>query len=248
MKKYKSGLVLSGGGTRGFAHLGVFAALAAKGMQPDVISGVSVGAIAGAFLASGRSPAEIMKLFNKGWLLKYTKTLIPVNGFFRLDGLKKIIDNEIEAKNIEDLKIPFYVGVSNLNKGTVEYINKGSISEWVLASASIPVLFKPVQINNCIYADGGIMDNIPIEPIKNDCDRIIVVNITPLNSQENLKNMIQIATRTFYMNVNANKNEVSKYATIYIEPEGINRFDILGRGHAKELFDIGYQAVMKAEF
>ncbi len=248
MKKYKTGLVLSGGGTRGFAHLGVVAALNEHGIRPDVISGVSAGAIAGAFVAAGKSPEETMEIFNKGWFLRYTKTQIPVNGFFKLNGLKEIIDKEIELKNIEDLKIPFFIGVSNLNKGTVEYKTHGPLSQWVLASSSVPVLFSPVEIDGVLYADGGILDNIPIEPIKNDCEKIIAVNITPINPQEKLKNMIQIVSRTFYMNVNANKNEVNKYASVYIEPEGINKYDIFGRGHAKELFEVGYESIQKRSF
>ncbi len=248
MKKYKTGLVLSGGGSRGFAHLGVVAALYENGIIPDVISGVSAGAIAGAFVAAGKSPVETMEIFNKGWFLRYTKTQIPVDGFFKLKGMKGIIDKEIEIKNIEDLKIPIYIGVSNLNKGTVEYISHGPLSQWVLASSSIPVLFSPVEIDGVLYADGGILDNIPIEPIKNDCEKIIAVNITPINPQEKLKNMIQIISRTFYMNVNANKNEVNKYATIYIEPEGISKYDIFGRGHSKELFNLGYESAKNIRF
>jgi len=248
MAKYKTGLVLSGGGTRGFAHLGVVAALAEKGIKPDVISGVSSGAIAGAFLAAGKPPEEIMEIFKKGWFFKYTKTQIPVDGFFRLTGLKEIIKKEIAVENIENLPIPLFITVSNLNSGNVEYINKGPVAEWVLASSSIPVLFSPVKMNGNLYSDGGIMDNFPIDPIKNDCEKIIVVNITPLNPKEKIKNLIQITSRTFYMNVNANKNLVNHYATFVIEPEGIDKFDILSRSNGRELFELGYNAVNKVEF
>ena len=245
MKKYQTGLVLSGGGTRGFAHLGVIKALNEKGIHPDVISGVSAGAITGAFIAAGKSPEETMRIFKKGWFFKYSKTQIPLDGLFRLDGLKEVIDKEIEIKNIEKLPIPLFIGASNLNKGSIEYINQGPIGQWVLASSSIPVLFSPVKIGNYLYSDGGIIDNIPIEPIKNDCKQIIVVNITPLNPREKLKNLIQITSRTFYMNVNANKNKVHQYATVYIEPEGINNYDILNRSQADELFELGYDSVYR---
>lgn len=245
MKKYNTGLVLSGGGTRGFAHLGVIKALHEKGIYPDVISGVSAGAITGAFIAAGKPPEQIMEIFKKGWFFRFTKTQIPVDGLFRLDGLKEVIEKEISTKNIEDLETPLFVGVSNLNTGTVEYINHGPLGDWVLASSSIPVLFSPVKIGGYHYSDGGILDNIPIEPIKNDCERIIVVNITPLNPTDKMKNLIHITSRSFYMNVNANKNEAKKYATTFIEPEGINRYDILNRGQASELFELGYAAAMK---
>lgn len=245
MKKYKTGLVLSGGGTRGFAHLGVIAALFEKGIIPDVISGVSAGAVVGAFIAGGKSPEEILEIFKKGWFFTYTKLHIPIDGLLKLDGLKEVIQNEIPVNNLEDLGIPFFVAISNLNKGTIEYKNSGSLSVNVLASASIPILFSPVTIEGNSYVDGGLMDNIPIAPIKNDCEQIIVSNISPINPRAKMKNLVQVATRTFYMSVNANIKEVSKHAAIFIEPEGIDKFDILSRTHADELYELGYNSAKK---
>lgn len=245
-KKFKTGLVLSGGGTRGFAHLGVIAALFEKGIKPDVISGVSAGAIVGAFIAGGKSPEEILQIFKKGWFFKYTKLHIPIDGLLKLDGLNEVIQKEISYKNIEDLEIPFFIGISNLNKGTIEYRNKGLLGISVLASSSIPILFAPVEIDGNFYVDGGLIDNIPIAPIKNECEQIIVSNISPLNPETKIKNLVQIATRSFYMSVNANMKEVRKNATVFIEHEGISKYDILLRTHADELFELGYNSTKKA--
>jgi len=247
MKKYKTGLVLSGGGTRGFAHLGVIDALQEKGIKPDVISGVSAGSIVGAFIAGGKTPHEVMEIFKKGWFFKYTKLQLPVNGLLKLDGLKEIVDKEIRFKNLEDSPLPFHIAVANLNQGKVEYKNSGPLGKTVLASSSIPVLFAPVELAGQFYVDGGLMDNIPIEPIKNDCEQIIVVNIAPLNPRDRFKNLIQIASRTFYMSVNANMNLVQKYATAFIEPEGIDKYDILTRTHADEMYELGYNSMKKIE-
>lgn len=244
-KKYNTGLVLSGGGTRGFAHLGLIAALNEKGIQPDVISGASAGAIVGAFIAAGKSPEEILKIFTKGWFFQYTKAHIPVDGLMKLDGLKEIIEKEIPAKKIEDLELPFYVGISNLNKGMAEYKNSGPLGETVLASCSIPVLFAPVKLGRDVYVDGGVMDNIPTEPIKNDCEHLIVSNITPINPKANMKNLVQIAIRLVYMSVNVKIDEIKKQAAYYIEPPGIDKYDILSRKNAEELFDLGYRTTKK---
>lgn len=245
-KKHKSGLVLSGGGTRGFAHLGAIAALFEKGIKPDVISGVSAGAIVGAFIAAGKSPEEILSVFKKGWFFKYTKLHIPLNGLLKLDGLKEIIKKEINEQNIEDLQIPFYIGVSNLNEGKMEYKNSGNLGQTVLASSSIPVLFAPVEIDGNLYVDGGLMENIPITPILKDCTNIFVSNISPINPDAKLKNLIQIATRAFYMSVNTNRAEAQKKATLFIEPEGINKYDFFLRTHADELFELGYKSTLQA--
>jgi len=245
MKKYKTGLVLSGGGTRGFAHLGVIAALFEQGIKPDVISGTSAGAIAGAFIAAGKSPHEILETFKKGSFFNFTKLQIPRDGLMKLDGLKEIIQKKIHFENIEDLNIPFYVAVSNLNTGLVEYRDSGPIGITVLASSSIPILFAPVILGDNSFVDGGLLDNIPVEPIKNDCKKIIVSNISPINHKEKMKNLVQITTRTFYMSVNANLDRVRKHAQIYIEPEGIDEYDILSRSHADELFELGYNSTIK---
>lgn len=244
-KKYKTGLVLSGGGTRGFAHLGVIAALNELGIQPDVISGVSAGAIVGAFIAAGKNPEEILEIFKRGWFFQYTQIHLPVDGLLKLDGLKELIDKEIEGKRIEDLQIPLHICISNLNKGRVEYRDKGPIGSTVLASSSIPVLFAPVKLGVFHYVDGGLMDNIPVEPVKDDCEQLIVSNISPINPTAKMKNLVQIATRTVYMSVNVKTEEVKKLADFYIEPEGIEAFDIFHRKHADQLYEMGYKATME---
>ncbi len=245
VKKYKTGLVLSGGGTRGFAHLGIIAALHEKGIFPDVISGTSAGAIAGAFLAAGKNPHDVLEIFKQGSFFKYTKLQIPRDGLMKLDGLKELIGREIQAKNIENLEIPLFIAVSNLNSGEVEYRCSGPLGETVLASSSIPILFAPVEMNGNRFVDGGLLDNIPIEPLKRDCEQIIVANISPINPKEKFKNLIEIATRTFYMSVNANMKQVRKYATYYIEPEGIDTYEILSRTHADELYELGYKSTIE---
>jgi NTE family protein len=244
-KKFKTGLVLSGGGTRGFAHLGVMAALRELGIEPGIISGVSAGAIVGAFMAAGRSPEEVLEIFKKGWFFQYTKIQLPVDGLLKLDGVKEIIDKEIPVKRIEELPIPLIICVSNLNKGLVEYRDKGPLSETVLASSSIPVLFSPVKLDRDLFVDGGLLNNIPYEPIVNDCEQLIVSNISPINPKANLKNLMQIATRTVYMSVNAKLEEVKQKASFYIEPNGIDEYDIFLRKHADKLFEMGYEATKK---
>ncbi|WP_321367965.1 patatin-like phospholipase family protein [uncultured Draconibacterium sp.] len=244
-KKYENGLVLSGGGTRGFAHLGVIAALDKLGIQPDVISGVSAGAIVGAFIAAGKSPEEIRDNFKRGWFFQYTKIHLPVDGLLKLDGLKEILEKEIAVKNIEDLKTPFYICVSNLNKGTVEYRKTGSLGDTVLASASIPIIFAPVELGRYLYVDGGLMDNIPVAPIRKNCRRVIASNISPINPKAKMKNLIQIATRTVYMSVNQKLEEIKKQVDVYIEPKGIDEYDVFQRKHADELFDLGYKKTLE---
>ena len=99
-KKYKIGLVLSGGGARGFAHLGVIQALNEAGIFPDVISGTSAGALVGVLYADGYSPKEILKLMNSGSRLDFMRPALPREGLLQIGGIIKILKTSLACKNI----------------------------------------------------------------------------------------------------------------------------------------------------
>lgn len=241
--KYQTGFVLSGGGARGFAHLGILNALFERGIKPDVISGVSAGAIVGAFISSGKTPHETHQILKKGNFFRYTAMTIPINGLMKLDGLQKLLDREINIKNIEDLPIPMYVGVTNMTDGYAEYRNKGPLSKTIMASSSIPVLFSPVEINGKLYCDGGLLENIPVEPLLGKCNKIIVSNISPLQKPAEIKNLVQMVTRTFHLSIHSRIKHAKNHADLYIEPEQLTHFDLLSVGQADEAFEIGHNAV-----
>ncbi len=99
-KQYKTGLVLSGGGARGFAHLGVIEALNEAGIFPDVISGTSAGAIIGVLYADGHSPQEILKIMNGGSRLDFMRPALPREGLLQISGILKILKSSLHAKNV----------------------------------------------------------------------------------------------------------------------------------------------------
>ncbi len=241
MTNYPLGLVLGGGGARGFAHLGVAKALKENGIRLDIISGVSAGAIAGAFLASGMDPDLIIEILKDQDFMKISKFKITKQGFIRLEGLKEQIKLHIPYKNLEDLPTPLIVGVCNLNKGRIEYLTKGPLADIVQASSSIPVLFSPVKLGDDLYVDGGVVDNLPIKPVRKICDRIIAVNISPIHDTDHLDNMLQIATRVFHVSVDKATIKSGKQADLYIEPPGVDHYDILRVKYADELFHIAYE-------
>jgi NTE family protein len=171
-RRYKTGVILSGGGARGFAHAGILKALNEAGIYPDVISGVSAGAIVGAFYADGFSPVEIFKIFSQNKkFFNYAKISVPKSGLFRTIGLEENLSENLRAKTFEDLKIPLFIAATNMNIGKIEYFNSGDLVDKIIASASIPVLFHPVEIEDNYYADGGVIDNFPIFPIIRDCKK-----------------------------------------------------------------------------
>jgi NTE family protein len=241
MITYPLGLVLSGGGARGFAHLGVAKALHEKGIKPDIISGVSAGAIAGAFLASGMDPDDIFQLLKEQDFMKISQFKMSKQGFIRLEGLKEQIKIYIPFKNLEDLPTPLIVAVCNLNKARMEYLTRGPLADIVQASSSIPVLFSPVKLGNDLYVDGGVLDNLPIKPVRKICSKVIAVNISPIHETNQLDNLLQIATRVFHVSVDKSTIKSGKLADLYIEPPGVDHYDILRLKYAEELFHIAYE-------
>lgn len=247
-KKYKIGLVLGGGGARGFTHLGVYKALEEKGIKPDIISGTSAGAIVGSFLADGKSADETFDILTSKSLFEYSKFKFFKSGLIRLKGLKEDIRNHISVKNIENLKIPLFIAMTNINKGMVEYHTKGDLAQNIIASSSIPVLFTPMEIDGQQFVDGGLFNNLPIEPIRDLCDIIIAVNISPVQEDNEIHNMLDISRRIFELTTHSNTIDSIPMADILIEPKELTKFHLLEADKAKEMFDIGYKAAKKIDF
>jgi len=241
-KKYKTGFVLGGGGARGFAHLGLIEALAERGVVPDIFAGVSAGAIVAVYLAAGYSPKEAFKLLKNKGLLSYTKVQWPTDGLLSLEGLRSGLVNNIMFENLEDLPTPVHVGVSNMNSGKIEYYSNGKLCDWVIASSSIPVLFSPQKINGKIYADGGLLNNLPSEAIAELCENVIGINISPIHQEDVLDSLLKIATRTFQISVDVTANQGKALCDLYIEPQGISEIELLDTKSADKTYDIGYQA------
>ena len=203
---------MGGGGARGFAHLGVLEALNENGINLDIIAGTSAGSMVGAFIAAGKKPKDVLNLLKEKDLFGYSKIHWPKEGLFSLDGLGEVLRKEISINRIEHLKIPLIITVSNMNKGAVEYLEEGDLVDSILASGSIPFVFKPVEIDGYKYVDGGILDNLPVEPLLEKCDKVIAVSISPLEETDDLDNLLKISARTFQMSVNAQNKSFKKIA------------------------------------
>lgn len=240
-KKYKTGLVLSGGGARGFAHLGLIQALNDAGIFPDIISGTSAGAIVGVLYADGYTPGEILKLMNSGSRLDFMRPAMPREGLLQISGISKILKTNLRAKTFSELKIPLFVAATDINNGKPVYFSEGDLIDPVIASASIPVIFQPVKINDISYVDGGVLDNLPLFPIENDCKVIIGSFVNPVGYSEKISGLINIAERTFMLSMSKEILEKAKKFDFFVAPMELSNYKILDPEKASELFAIGYK-------
>jgi NTE family protein len=241
-KKYKTGLVLSGGGARGFAHLGLIQALNDAGIFPDIISGTSAGALVGVLYADGYSPKEVLKLMNHGSRLDFMRPAMPREGLLQISGIHKILKAHLRAKTFSELKIPLFVTATDINNGKPVYFSEGELIDPVIASASIPVLFQPVKINDISYVDGGVLDNLPVHPIENDCRVLIGSFVNPVGYIEKISGLINIAERTFMLSMSKEIIEKAKKFDLFVAPPELGNYKILDPEKADELFEIGFKA------
>ena len=242
---YNTGLALSGGGARGFAHLGVLQALNETGIYPDVVSGTSAGALVGALYCDGYSPGEILKIMKTSSRLNYMRPSLPRDGLLQISGIIKILETHLRSKTFSELKIPLFVTATDLNNGKPVYFSAGELLDPVIASASIPVLFKPVIINNIYYVDGGVLDNLPIKPIENKCCFTIGSFVNPVGYENTISGLVKIAERTFMLSMSKEISEKSKRFDLFIAPPELRNYSILDPEKAEDLFNIGYRETIE---
>lgn len=245
-KDFKTGIVLSGGAVRGFAHLGVIKALHEAKIYPDAISGVSAGSIVGAFYADGFEPEEVLEIFESYRFYKLAGILFRGSGLLDPTGLKRLLKRNLRAKNFEELKKPLFIATTNLASGRIEYFSQGKLIDKILASSSIPVVFKPQKINKIPYVDGGLLNNLPIAPLKGNCKKLIGVNVNPLEQNPELKGIRNVAMRSIQISIAKSVIEKEELFDIYIEPAQLMNYGYFNIKKGQEIFDIGYKAAKEA--
>ncbi|MCF8304651.1 MAG: patatin-like phospholipase family protein [Bacteroidales bacterium] len=241
-KEHQYGLVLSGGAARGYAHVGVLKALNEAGIYPDIISGVSAGAIAGAFYADGHHPDAIIEMFFRNNLYEYIKLSIPRMGIASMTKIRELLRNNLHANTFEELQTPLIVNATDLNHGKTVYFSKGKLLDVVIASSAMPILFNPVKIDGTTYADGGIMNNLPIEPLMNKCETLIAVNVNPLTAKDDFNNLASVAERTFQLGVYAHTSLKKDKPDVYIEPYELHNYGLVQVSKGREIYETGYEA------
>ncbi len=176
----KVGLALSGGGARGFAHFGVLKALEELGVQVDMVSGTSAGSVVGAFHACGYAVDDAKSLASQTNLFKVIWPAFSWKGVFSMSRSEDIFKKHFPKDDFSATKIPLYVTATNLNTGNPDVFSKGEMIKPMMASCCIPFIFDPIKIDQNVYVDGGLVNNLPVEAIREHCDIVIGVNVSPV--------------------------------------------------------------------
>ena len=239
------GLVLSGGGTRGVAHLGVLQALDEMGIRPAVISGTSSGALLGALYAAGNSPKTILAMVKEHGSASFVKMALSPEGLFSVSGLLSILKSAIPEDDFGKLLIPLYVTATDIANGTSVTISNGPLYNVLIGSSSIPALFTPVKHGDQFLVDGGVMNNFPVECIRGQCDKIIGSHVNKISPAKTKKmSRVQVLDRCFHMAVSATVARNAEYCDIFLEPQ-LSAYSMFEMQHADRVFKLGYQTAME---
>lgn len=236
-------LVLSGGGARGAFHLGILQGLEDANIEVKSISGTSIGSIVGAGYFAGYSPKELLEFFTSNEFRVMMKFKPFNGGIFELDLSSPFADKLLNGyKNFETLPKPLHVNIVNIDKGECEYKSSGDIKTTLAAACALPPMLNAIKIGENFYADGGIMDNFPIQPLLDSPYPIIGVNLHP-NAPLKKRGMLRNLGRAMFLCWYSGVNENTKKCDFYIAPEELTNFSILKTSKAKELFDLGVKSV-----
>jgi predicted acylesterase/phospholipase RssA/CRP-like cAMP-binding protein len=174
------GVVLGGGGARGFAHLGVHRALLEAGVPIDFVAGSSIGAPLAGGIAQGVTGDELVSAVEEQFhrLLDYT---LPVVSLIKGERITRNIGATFGDWDIEDLWLPFYCVSTNLTRSRLEVHRRGNVALAVRASVAIPGVLPPVPYDGDLLVDGGVLDNLPVSTMHHTgtVGTIIAVDVAP---------------------------------------------------------------------
>jgi NTE family protein len=180
MARKKIGLALSGGGARGFAHIGVLKVLVENEIPIDMIAGTSAGSIAGAAFAAGMSIDEIVAMASKVSWINFTKPSMSPLGLLSNEPMGKFLAEHFGASRFEDLKIPYASVACDFERGEeVVYKDTGDLAFAIRASCAVPGVFAPLRDETGrMMVDGGVVSPMPTDAVRQmGADMVIAVDL-----------------------------------------------------------------------
>lgn len=219
-EKPKIGLALGGGSARGFAHIGVLKVLEKAGIKVDYLSGCSMGALIGAFYASGMKMSMLERLSKAVGRRDWLDLTVSRLGFVSGNKIEQIIYFLTRRSHFSDLKIPLAIVAVDLYTGQKVIFKEGLVARAVRASISIPGYFIPVEMDGKLLVDGGVLDRIPADIVREmGAGYVIAVDTGSYLENNKVNTVLDVITRSFDIMI----REISSYrltsANLVITPD-----------------------------
>ena len=244
---YRLGIVLSGGGARAVAHIGVLKALTERGLSADCIAGASSGALVGALYAAGYADDEMLAFFHDKKPFKLSLLSVGKPGFIDTAKIRAGFLDYFPEDSFSALSRKLFVTATDIVNGRPAIFDSGSLISAILASSSVPMVFTPTERDGRWYLDGGILNNFPVEPLLGTCDVIVgcyATSIRPIHREE-LTSSLSVLERSLEVGIYYNSRSKFHSCDVMIQPPGLASFGTFETRHLEEIADIGYQAALK---
>lgn len=199
----KLAVCLGSGGLHGFAHIGVIRAFERMGVRPDIICGSSVGAVVGLLWAAGFSASEIEAIAGEREWYELSWFRIPKLGLGKLDELRKVLNQHIAGRRVESLPVRFAAVATDLETGRPVILDRGEPGRVAAASASVPLLYEPVQIDGRELVDGALTAPVPIDAARAlGADFCLAVDVAYRPDDEAVTGLSDVAFQAFHILIN----------------------------------------------
>ena len=247
----KIGLALGGGAARGFAHVGVIAALEEAGFKPDFVVGTSAGSLVAALYASGKTPAQLQQIAMEMEEATLTDWSLPIfgRGVLKGEALGNYVNTQIRHKLIESMAIPLGIVATDLRTGQGVMFQRGDTGAAVRASSAVPSVFAPVKIGAAEYVDGGLVSPVPVKFARQmGAQLVIAVDISSAPEGNAADSQLQILLQTFaIMGKSINTWELRE-ADLVVRPSlvGVKSADFASKRRSMDAGRAAMQAAIPA--
>ena len=168
-------------------------------------------------------------------------------GLFNIERFEDFVLRALGGiKNIEDLPIPTYIAATDIDNGCQKVFSSGRIGPRMMASCSIPIIFRPVEIDGAHYVDGGVLRNHPAWVLRDKCDTLIGINVSPLRPTQKYNSIISVALRTYNLMTKADSVREMELCDIAVDMPKIVNYGVFDLRRIKELFVMGYKSTREA--
>lgn len=241
--KEQVGIVLSGGGIRSVAHIGFLKALEQNGIFVSHITGSGSGAMVGALYAAGYSPDEILEFFQKNsQVFHWSKMTITKTGILDTDKYESVLFPYLGYITFEQLKKKLYITATDVLEGKSHIFEHGELIKTVLASTALPPVFSPVEIGDRLFIAGSVMNNFPVEPLFNQCHKIIgnfVSAVRPIEKTD-ISNSIKLLHRSNDLHRISEAKKKFRQCDYVVEPKSLYKYGNFNTDKIDEIYQIGY--------
>ena len=250
-REVRLGLALGGGAARGFAHVGVIQVLEEAGLRPSHVAGTSAGSLVAALYASGKTPAELVRVAESMQEAEITDWMLPIlnRGALRGEALAKYVNTQVGGKTMEQMQIPLGIVATDLGNGQAITFRRGNTGAAVRASSAVPAVFQPVRLGDREYVDGGLVSPVPVRQTREmGANFVIAVDISSDPEGNPYGDTFQILMQTFAIMGKSINTLALKEADLVIRPvlTGIKSADFSARLRSIEAGRVAMRTALPA--